>query len=288
MYVDKAHAQTDKILSSLEKRIKDEYNKAYKEVKSDLASIMSKLDLNPNMSPQQRLALMTRKDRLEKMLEQYSNVLKDTNGMAVKYINNDMVNVYKTNYNFEADRLAMSLVDNTAVKQILGKETSPFTKLAIDSAKDKDVIKRKLTSELTTSILKGESIPEMSRRIRTVMENSLADSVRIARTETTRIENSARMDVGEQGKKLGFKMMKEWVATNDDRTRPAHADADGQRVPIDEPFIVDGEKLMYPGDFSLGASPSNTINCRCTVINIVDDGTLEEINNKAIIKINNK
>lgn len=268
--IDDAHKATDKILAELEKKIKQEYNKAYKEVKKELSEIMSKLALNPNMSPQQRLALMNKADRLESMIKQYSETIKNANAMAVKYINGDMVNVYKENYNFEADKLGFSLVDNTAAKKIINSEASPFTKLAIDSAKDKDVIIRKLTSEMTTSILKGESIPEMSKRIRLIMENNLADSVRIARTETTRVENAARMDVGKEGERLGFKMYKEWVSTPDDRTRLEHLEADGQRVPIDEPFKVGGEEMMYPGDFSLGASPWNTINCRCTMINIAE------------------
>ena len=41
--------------------------------------------------------------------------------------------------------------------------------------------------------------------------------------------------------------------------------ADGQRVGVNEPFIVDGEKLMFPGDASMGASGKNFYNCRCTV-----------------------
>ena len=41
--------------------------------------------------------------------------------------------------------------------------------------------------------------------------------------------------------------------------------ADGQRVGVDEPFTVDGEKLMFPGDASMGASGRNLYNCRSTV-----------------------
>jgi len=39
-------------------------------------------------------------------------------------------------------------------------------------------------------------------------------------------------------------------------------------VPLDKPFIVSGEPLMFPGDGSKGASPGNLINCRCSVIGV--------------------
>lgn len=56
---------------------------------------------------------------------------------------------------------------------------------------------------------------------------------------------------------------KTWNTVVDGNTRPEHAEADGQSVPIGDPFEVGGEDLMYPGDES--GSPENTINCRCTV-----------------------
>lgn len=63
-----------------------------------------------------------------------------------------------------------------------------------------------------------------------------------------------------------FKQTKTWIAILDDRTRPEHAEADGQEVDIDEPFIVGGEELMEPRDDSLGASDWNIFGCRCEVI----------------------
>lgn len=62
-------------------------------------------------------------------------------------------------------------------------------------------------------------------------------------------------------------MTKEWLSERSDgRTRAHHLAADGQVRNLDEPFEVAGENLMYPGDSSLGASASNTIQCRCVVI----------------------
>ncbi len=59
-------------------------------------------------------------------------------------------------------------------------------------------------------------------------------------------------------------MTKEWVAVEDERTREAHTQADGQIVDINSSFEVDGEQLAYPGDPS--GSEGNTINCRCAAL----------------------
>lgn len=84
---------------------------------------------------------------------------------------------------------------------------------------------------------------------------------RIARTEAVGSYNAATLaalaDEGVTGK--------QWVSTRDARTRPTHIAADGQTVPLGEPFIVGGSALMMPGDPSGPAS--DTINCRCTIIN---------------------
>ena len=58
---------------------------------------------------------------------------------------------------------------------------------------------------------------------------------------------------------------KRWDAILDQKTRDKHAEADGQRQPMNEPFVVNGELLMHPGDTRLGASAGNVINCRCSV-----------------------
>jgi len=62
----------------------------------------------------------------------------------------------------------------------------------------------------------------------------------------------------------GYDYQKEWLATGDARTRQHHADADGQKVPKDQPFHVGGELLQYPGDPE--GAPRNTVNCRCQML----------------------
>ena len=87
---------------------------------------------------------------------------------------------------------------------------------------------------------------------------------RIARTELATARNAAQFDAAEQVAETGERVTKVWLAAHDERTRDAHAAADGQTVDLDEPFDVGGEALMYPGDRENG-SAGNVIACRCSV-----------------------
>ncbi len=62
----------------------------------------------------------------------------------------------------------------------------------------------------------------------------------------------------------GTKMLKQWVAVNDLRTRSAHSSANGQVVDMDETFSVGGASMQFAGDPN-GRS-RNVINCRCVIV----------------------
>lgn len=59
-----------------------------------------------------------------------------------------------------------------------------------------------------------------------------------------------------------------WVSTDDDHTRDSHrelVEVNSDGVGVDEPFkFADGSTIMFPHDPN--APPSETINCRCTVV----------------------
>ena len=89
---------------------------------------------------------------------------------------------------------------------------------------------------------------------------------RIARTETISAVNAATLEGWRQSEVIGGK---EWVCANSTNSRKSHKAADGQQVALEEPFVVDGERLMHPGDSSLGASAKNIIQCRCTMKSVL-------------------
>ncbi|MGP4063081.1 phage minor head protein [Halobacillus sp. H74] len=89
----------------------------------------------------------------------------------------------------------------------------------------------------------------------------------IARTEIITAGRAGQYHAdGQSGMVIG----KVWRSALQERTREHHREADGQRVPFDEPFIVKGEPLMFPGDSSMGASADNTIQCRCFYTRILE------------------
>jgi uncharacterized protein with gpF-like domain len=260
--------KTDARLKALEKQIKSTYTKAYQEMKAESDKLLAKMQATPDMPMAQKMALMARHDRLNTLTSQLADTVSHANSMAERMINGEMVNVYEINYNGDAERLGFSVVDHSAVKKILTEEENPFNK--INALHDKTAIKNKMKGELMTGLLKGESMQKIATRFKNVSEGYLKNAIRVARTETTRVQNSAKMDVGKHGEELGFVMMKRWVATTDHRVRDDHLAMNGVEVEQDEPFVLpDGTKMLFPCDISLGADAGQVINCRCTVVEFI-------------------
>jgi hypothetical protein len=103
-----------------------------------------------------------------------------------------------------------------------------------------------------------------------------ARSETILRTELQRAYNLAHHSQQKRVQKLAstqnVRVLKGWTATADMRTRESHLRAHRKYsknpIPVDEPFIVGGAKLMYPGDPN--GPPGETINCRCKTYSTTD------------------
>lgn len=126
--------------------------------------------------------------------------------------------------------------------------------------------KKQITNAVTAGILMGRGSRDIAADLRRrIIDMSIESAIRAARTAVTAAENGGRQATYEKAAEMGIEMQREWIATRDHRTRKWHGKADGQRVGIDEAFTVGGEKLMFPGDTSHGASGWNIYNCRCAV-----------------------
>lgn len=259
--------KTDATLKALERDIKKVYSKAYTEIRGQIDKVQGMLSSVEAGTPRERYLLL-KKDRLKAIEKQMVDIEANANTVARQMIDDKMLDIYKYNYNQSAEQLGFSVIDNSAVRKILAKEQNPF--VMVKGLTNKADVTAKLQGEFMTSLLQGESIPKMARRLKNASEGDLKRSILTARTETTRVQNSAKMDVGTHGEELGFVMMKRWVATTDHRVRDDHLAMNGVEVPQDEPFVLpDGSKMMFPGDISLGADAGQVINCRCTVVEFI-------------------
>jgi hypothetical protein len=62
-----------------------------------------------------------------------------------------------------------------------------------------------------------------------------------------------------------------WRSAGDPRVRHTHQVMNGETVGFSEPFrSPSGARMMFPGDFSLGAGPAETVNCRCDTFYRID------------------
>jgi hypothetical protein len=93
---------------------------------------------------------------------------------------------------------------------------------------------------------------------------------RIARTETMGAYNGGNFAGAQaQAETQDVQLFKQWLATSDERVRLTHEIADGQVVPLNEPFIVGGYALDHPG--VAGGPAHEVIQCRCTPLFIEAD-----------------
>lgn len=293
---DIAHELTDKELEKMEQHLSaiysraekelqekaDKYFKRFEELDAEKRALVEEGKLTEKEYKRWRQNKIMAGRHWKQMKEQAAQELVKVNETALEYVNGRLPGVYAINYNYSAqeiERLSQNAIsfehiNKRAVENLVkAGDTSllPFKKL--DSEKDVQWNMGKVNSEVLQGIIQGESIPKIAKRIRSVTEANRVSSVRAARTIVNGTENKARHDAGVKASEKGVIMGKCWVATNDNRTRDWHAQAwadygdKSNAVPIDDPFIVNGEKMMYPGDKS--ASASNVYNCRCSHKNVV-------------------
>lgn len=144
-----------------------------------------------------------------------------------------------------------------------------------------DTVFAEIRTALTEGIDAGEDAAALAVRVREHLDMAseggrdawATRATRIARTETTGAYNAATLEAARiEQDATGAEMHKAWVCTTDSRTRDSHFAADGQRVGLDEPFLIGGNRLRYPGDPQ--GPPSETVNCRCTILELAADEPL--------------
>lgn len=175
------------------------------------------------------------------------------------------------------------IIDDNVIKRLTTAKLLDLPFKEIDIEKDKKWNAKKINAELLQAIENGESISKMSERLMKVTDMDKTAAIRNARTMTTAFENLGRLDGMKKMQDNGIALQKEWLATMDDKTRDSHAELNGQKANIDEPFHSSLGDIMFPGDPN--AEPSNYYNCRCILLydiqgfeSTLPKGTILEVN----------
>ena len=289
---DTAHTKTDLKLEEMGKRLSAIYSRANKEIgerwkeylvesqaeidelqkayelakKSGDSKEIKKTGIALSRAKKDRTLMDNRfKDLTETTAAQLANV----NKTALAYINGELPEVYSINYNALEPSVdgvggyTFALVDADTVKNLATTDESLLPFKELDEKKDIRWNVKKMNAEVLQGILQGEPMDKIAGRLSKVTDMNETAAIRNARTMVTGAENKGRQDSYARATADGIVMKREWLATNDRRTRHWHAELDGVEVDIDEPWENEFGKIMFPGDPS--ADPANTYNCRCSM-----------------------
>ena len=287
---DPGQQAADDAVLKLEKELKKVYGAAAKEMKTTLSDMKDEYakeyseklnDLQSGVITQAQFdawaqAQVKNQKIWQDKIDQCTGVMLNANQKAMGMINGEMLGVFAENANWQSYQLTQdtkmnlmfSVYDEHTVEKLIKDKPELLPRKEVNGKKDKAWNRTKIANAVTQSILQGNSIPALAKRIAVQTgETNMKAMTRYARTAMTSAQNSGRMEMLHRAKNMGIKCKKVWLATLDGRTRDAHGDLDGQTADVDEPFKSDFGDIMYPGDLgSKGSVPANIYNCRCTLI----------------------
>ena len=308
---DKAHRLTDEKLEEMEKRLSAIYSRAKKEIgkrwKEYLAESQEEIDElqkayelakesgDAKEIRKTGIALSRAKkdrtlmdSRFKALTETTAAQLANVNKTALAYVNGELPEVYSVNYNALEPSVdgvggyTFALIDADTVKNLATTDKSLLPYKQLDEKADIRWNVKKMNAEVLQGILQGEPMDKIASRLSKVTDMNETAAIRNARTIVTGAECKGRQDSYARAEADGIILQKEWLATNDGRTRHSHAMLDGAIVDQDKKF---DNGLMFPGDPS--GRPEEVWNCRCTVAAVVKgfkkvqvQNTMDEKNEK--------
>jgi len=199
---------------------------------------------------------------------------------ALKKNYRNIANKFKRNFrtdksiDFETKGIDENI--EATLKQYIDTHSAEQTGLILGTTSE--LLNRDLTGSIFALSESGQELNNENVADLTWKKNSARSAGRakiIAETETQNMsETTKQTEVNEMaiagaviaGVAITQQILKRrWNSRLNEVTRFPHAVADGQVRGILEPFSVNGQLLMYPGDTSLGASAGNVIECKCWV-----------------------
>lgn len=136
----------------------------------------------------------------------------------------------------------------------------------VDRIKDVGVqAAQKIKSEIGQALIGIQDIAQTIQKVGSIMgESSVSRVTTIVGDNLSRAWATASFDRAMQSDVVGVEMEKIWRRSGKIHSRLAHDLTDGVRKPINEPFVINGHKIMYPKDPK--APIEESINCGCVCL----------------------
>ena len=284
---DAGRQEVDKILTETEKKVHKIYLQAAQEMRrkaddylrefrqADREKLLQVMEgkLSQKEYEQWRYSHILTGRRWYEMSEVLATDMTNSNLIAANIINKSLPDVFASGYNYGlyqgeiggGFRTSFTIYNRDAVERLIAEEPDLLPVQAkLKVPEDIRWNKKQINSVMTQALLQGDTLEKCATR----MASSVAGmnertAVRNARTACTSAENGGLYNAYRRLQSAGVDMTVEWASTLDGRTRHTHRLLDGQRRNVDEPFEVDGQKILYAGD---PYAPQGLIwNCRCKI-----------------------
>lgn len=285
--VDNLKKLLKKNLDSVEKQIKDFYNKygdegkyaeslSYAEFQKYKARLRLKAKQNPQDKTLQRLAKQDipkyRIDRLRALQTDLQIQLTEATRGQEAGIYKTLKDVAKVSQATTASRFKKTLdvafdkIASRKMEKILSSDWVGNMNWSERLWKDRELVGKKVTDILEVGIPQGKSMQSMSRELAQATNQSFNNAFRLIRTESAHVDGEVLLESFKQAKaELGYTKYI-FDATIDSRTSDDCERLDGKVIPIDEAVIGENFPPVHP-------------NCRSTAIldeNSIDESLIED------------
>ncbi len=281
---DAGEVLTDKELAKLERRISKVYREASEEIQKTMDSFVEQFaaedDIWREMVKKNKRTQEEYQKWVDEQFREYgfykdqrasiANTLYNANQAAANLVNQALPDVFQINANYTAYELehgagvnfGFNLYNSNTVKKILAEDARILPSKKIKKSKDVRWNFKNIKNEVAKGIIKGDSVDDIAKRLAKEMPDRNEALLQThARTMVNSAQNQGRLQRMYEARKMGLDVQKRWMAALDAKTRYTHALLDGVTKELEEPFEIEGYKIMEPGDPT--AHPSLVYNCRC-------------------------
>lgn len=274
--------KAERLINFTEKELAASYRTALKEVRERIASLYENLQGdNPTKA---QLTQFMRQSGIRDEIKDITAQFLSTNQELIEDMSMQGIDTGFFNNGWSVDQATgvsqtWGMIDDGSVRAAAGiggdigelsgvmseREVARHTKVMTNAFRNYTKDSQKwIRQAIRQGIIQGESVPEVTNRIKDALGMSFNSAERIARTEILRSSGIGNQAAYDQARDAGVEITETWDATLDDRTRSDHAAADGKhRDNITGMYSLFGTE--FPGPRRSGIAKQD-INCRCVSV----------------------